>query len=208
VLVLRECTRVHRAADFGRAEPWRGALEAGGRKVLGLDGSGRVLAVSPGAEALLGDTLQVRNGALDIEDTALRPRLAALIDAVVRHNGERPERMPPPLGIRLDSGRILHVDALPLPRDVTPPRRIVALLFLRESDDARATLADRLRVRFGLTRAEARLAVALADGMGLRHAAERNGVRLSTARVQLKSIFLKTETHRQAELVALLARLD
>jgi DNA-binding CsgD family transcriptional regulator len=163
--------------------------------------------VSPAAAGFLGDALQIRNGRLDVGDPALRPRLAALVEAAIRHDPQRPNRMPPPLGIKLGSGRILHLDALPLPADVSPPRRIVALLFLWETEDGRDSLAETLRTRFGLTPAETRLALALANGMGLRDAAERNGVRLSTARVQLKSIFSKTETHRQAELVALLARL-
>lgn len=207
MLDLRHGMRLQRATDFGRAEPWRWALEASGRAVLGLDEAGRVLAVSPAAETLLGDALRIRNGALEVADPALRARLADLVDAAIRPDPQRPDGMPPPLGIRLGSGRTLHVDALPLPRDVSPPRRIVALLFLRETCGASGSMAETLRQRFGLTPAETRLALALAEGMGLREAAERNGVRLSTARVQLKSIFWKTETHRQAELVALLARL-
>jgi DNA-binding CsgD family transcriptional regulator len=206
--VLRECTGLRRATDFGRAEPWRWTLEASGRAVLGLDAAGRVLAVSPAAEPHLGDALRIRNGALEVADPALRPRLSALIDAAIRHDPQQPDGMPPPLGIRLGTGRTLHVDALPLPRDVTPPRRIVPLLFLRETGDGGASLAETLRQRFRLTPAESRLAITLAEGMGLRQAAERNGVRLSTARVQLKAIFWKTETHRQAEFVALLARLE
>jgi hypothetical protein len=35
----------------------------------------------------------------------------------------------------------------------------------------------------------------------------RNGTAYETARVTLKSIFQKTDTHRQAELVALLAQM-
>lgn len=208
MLVLRERTRHCGKGDFGRAEPWRWRLEAGGRAVLGLDAAGRMLAVSPAAEALLGDALHIRNGALDLGDPALRRRLAALIEAAICHDPQQPDGMPPPLGIRLGSGRTLHVDVLPLPRDVAPPRRIVALLFLRETGDGSASLAETLRQRFGLTPAESRLALALGEGLDLRQAAARNGVRLSTARVQLKAIFWKTETHRQGELVALLARLE
>jgi DNA-binding CsgD family transcriptional regulator len=207
MLVLRDSTRLRHATDFGRAEIWRWTLEASGRAVLGLDAAGRVIAVSPAAESLLGDALHIRNGSLEVADPALRPRLSALIEAATCHEPQRTNAMPPPLGIRLGPDRTLHVDALPLPRDVTPPRRIVALLFLRQTGVS-GSVAEILRQRFGLTPAEIRLALALAEGMGLRQSAERNGVRLSTARVQLKAIFWKTETHRQAELVALLARLE
>lgn len=64
----------------------------------------------------------------------------------------------------------------------------------------------RLRELFGLTTAEARLAQAMARGTSLQGFAAAMGISEGTARVQLKSVFAKTSTHRQAELVALLAR--
>lgn len=60
---------------------------------------------------------------------------------------------------------------------------------------------------FGLTPMEIRLAVALAGGATIQKAADTLGITAGTARVHLKSIFAKTDTHRQAELVALLARM-
>lgn len=68
--------------------------------------------------------------------------------------------------------------------------------------------ADTLRKMFGLTAAEARLATKLSTGQTLDLASRELGVAKETARVQLKQIFLKTGTHRQAELVALLAQLN
>ena len=58
-----------------------------------------------------------------------------------------------------------------------------------------------LRSHFGLTRAEARLALHLVAGETLRCAAVKLSISYETARSQLKSIFKKTRTHRQAELV-------
>lgn len=60
---------------------------------------------------------------------------------------------------------------------------------------------------FGLTRAEARLASLVATGMSPDATAKRLGITPGTARSQLKAVFAKTETHRQSELTALLARL-
>ena len=60
---------------------------------------------------------------------------------------------------------------------------------------------------FGLTPAEARLAVALHAGRSPReHAADR-GVRVSTVRSHLKQLFLKLDVRRQADLIRLLDRL-
>jgi len=61
-----------------------------------------------------------------------------------------------------------------------------------------------LRSRFSLTPAEAQIALGIADGETLAAIAEARHVSVSTARGQLKSVFAKTGTHRQAELIALL----
>ena len=64
-----------------------------------------------------------------------------------------------------------------------------------------------LRDVLRLTPAEARLAQALFEGASLQEAATRFAVSPNTLRAQLSSIFGKTQTNRQSELVALLARL-
>jgi DNA-binding CsgD family transcriptional regulator len=61
-----------------------------------------------------------------------------------------------------------------------------------------------LRAIYGLTRAEARLAVRLAAGEELQAAAGALGIGYPTARSQLAAIFRKTNTRRQGELVKIL----
>ena len=63
-----------------------------------------------------------------------------------------------------------------------------------------------LQNRFDLTRAEARLVVHLAKGMSLKSSAKVFGVGYETVRRHLKSAFLKTGTHRQAELLFVIIR--
>ena len=58
-----------------------------------------------------------------------------------------------------------------------------------------------LRSRFGLTPAEARLALHLVAGETLRSAEVKLSISYETARTHLKNIFDKTGTSRQAELV-------
>jgi DNA-binding CsgD family transcriptional regulator len=60
---------------------------------------------------------------------------------------------------------------------------------------------DLLRCHFGLTPAEARLALHLVAGEALRPAAVKLSISYETARTHLKNIFGKTGTRRQAELV-------
>ncbi|RWP33453.1 hypothetical protein [Mesorhizobium sp.] len=65
-----------------------------------------------------------------------------------------------------------------------------------------------LRSCFRLTTSEARLARKICSGQGVEAAADELGVSYETGRNQLKSVFAKTQTHRQSELVALLTRLS
>ena len=58
-----------------------------------------------------------------------------------------------------------------------------------------------LRAEFGLTPAEARLVLRLVAGDSLRSSAKELSIGYETARTTLKSIFQKTGTRRQAELV-------
>jgi DNA-binding CsgD family transcriptional regulator len=71
-------------------------------------------------------------------------------------------------------------------------------------EDTTRTQTDVYARAFQLTPAEVRLAVHLASGVSLTEAAERFGVTHNTVRAQLRSIFDKTDTHRQADLVRLL----
>ena len=64
----------------------------------------------------------------------------------------------------------------------------------------------RLRRRFRLSKAEARVAKLLAEGLAPRTIADRLHVSIHTVRSQLQSIFQKTDTCRQAELTSLLLR--
>ncbi len=76
--------------------------------------------------------------------------------------------------------------------------------------DPMATLGTafelRLRRRFLLTRAEARLGAQLCSGLSLKAIADRLHVSIHTVRSQLQAIFQKTETCRQAELISLFLR--
>lgn len=64
----------------------------------------------------------------------------------------------------------------------------------------RAT-ADELRLAWGLTPAEARLAHLLLLPLSLQESARHLGISSETARTHLKALFGKTRTHRQAELL-------
>jgi DNA-binding CsgD family transcriptional regulator len=72
----------------------------------------------------------------------------------------------------------------------------------------RAPSVPFLRAAFGLTQAEADLAVALCAGASLAEFAAARGSSIHTARTQLRALLGKTRTDRQAELVGLLTALS
>jgi DNA-binding CsgD family transcriptional regulator/PAS domain-containing protein len=61
-----------------------------------------------------------------------------------------------------------------------------------------------IAARFRLTRAELSLADAVAGGISLKAYSQDHGLSVHTVRNQLRSIYSKTDTHRQSELVALM----
>src|SRR5690606_20700866 len=85
-------------------------------------------------------------------------------------------------------------------------RPVVMLLFYHPAS-APAIDASLLYAVFGLTPAEARIATLLADGLSLKQIAELQGTRHDTVRKQLRSIYQKTATNRQPELIRLLLHL-
>lgn len=88
-----------------------------------------------------------------------------------------------------------------------PSSRPTAALFI--SDPELAILPDgvMLRNRFGLTRAEAAVALEVTKGDGIQACARRLGIAPTTARTQLKSVFAKTGAGRQAALTRMLVAL-
>lgn len=85
-------------------------------------------------------------------------------------------------------------------------RPIVMLLFYHP-DSAPAIDASLLYAVFGLTPAESRIATMLAEGLSLKEIATAQGTQHDTVRKQLRSIYQKTSTNRQPELIRLLLHL-
>jgi DNA-binding CsgD family transcriptional regulator len=174
-----------------------------------LDDAARLLRASPAGEAMLtrGDTLTVRGGRLTAPGSAAARRLAGLLATAAAADPAR----------RSAGSMVLEVPgaAAGLSVTVAPVRVEESGLFdhgprvLVCVTDPRADVRppeETLRSLFGLTRSEARLALALFGGDSLSQAAQRQGIRLNTAKVHLASVFGKTGVNRQGALIALLTR--
>lgn len=79
-----------------------------------------------------------------------------------------------------------------------------ALTLTLRGQRASARLPDCVAQHYGLTAAEFKLCAALVDGARLKACAQNWNRSYDTLRSQLKTVLVKTGTHRQAELVALL----
>ncbi|MBT7486196.1 MAG: PAS domain S-box protein, partial [Rhodospirillales bacterium] len=87
--------------------------------------------------------------------------------------------------------------------DVGIDRNPLAAIFVTDPDRPQNFSSEMLERLFSLTPSEARLLKHLVGGLSIKEAAEEMNNAPDTARHHLKSIFQKTETHRQAELMKL-----
>jgi DNA-binding CsgD family transcriptional regulator len=180
-----------------------------------VDAAANVLFANALARAVLetGNGLVLNGGFLASTDGA--DTLQRLIASCARGVGPLRGPLGGELEVRRGPNRpCLHVTVTPLrSKDpdsgipwlgLRPPAAIVTVV---DPESGRQQLAQNLHSRFGLTGAETGLAAEILKGDGRAAAARRRGISVATARAQLSSIFEKTGTHRQAELVHLLFEL-
>ena len=201
---LSSAAAVARALGFAAANAAAEAFERSDTPVALLNRGGDVLRLNSAAEALFDHDLRIvekRVTSCDRQATAALDRaLHTLLWAVgetalstpvmLPREGRRPV-LAHPMRLSAVSGNIFSdcqaiIVFIDLNRRAKPPQ-------------------ETLRAVFDLTAAEARLAVCVASGAELAVVADGLQISKETARNELKAIFQKTGTHRQAELVALLA---
>ena len=167
--------------------------------ILILDREGRILRRNAIAMRMLAeaDVVTERSG-------KLQPRTgssAATINRILAS--------PPPLGeeilfeIATGDGQPLHARARAVPSSAYGDGAWLAL-FIADPRRPGGLSEEALRDRFQLTRAEAGLALHLAQGASLADASSALDIAYNTARSHLRAIFAKTGTHRQVQLITLL----
>ena len=172
------------------------AVTAAPGAALALARSGDVLSQNAEAQRQLGER-QGRRAALGWLTPEARAAARSLLAGLGGgHEGEAGERR---AVLRLEDGRLAEASA----QRGAPPFLLLRLLHLPWSPPVGEMLAE----SFGLSSAEQAVARALYERCDLALVAEARGTSVATVRAQLRSIYAKTETRAQAELVRLVALL-
>ena len=182
-------------------------LDRAGCAAMLIDRYGRVTRINRRAEDLLCNEFGIRNGRLWTPGTASLARLD-LFMAEIEHAKSILGPLPAPVIIVRRGTPWLLIEAMPVTsaaNEIFAGCRAILLV----SDLTRPSITDAavLSLVFGLTSAEARLAAAICEGQDLNAAAATFGVSRQTVRSQLKAVFAKTGSRRQAELVARAAQI-
>jgi|SRR5579871_3873838 len=144
--------------------------------------------------------LILSRGILSSRSQVRARQLHALIDAAV---SGKPEGGLMNVPKRDGSTVTLRVTPLPASSRIPVRRSPAALILICGEAKSRLDQAD-LASLYGLTEAESRVAMALADGMTLAAIALRHEVKWATVRTQLLSVMQKMGVHRQADVARLL----
>jgi len=179
-----------------------------------FDNHGRAVFVSQRAEVHIGNGsgLFINNGCLHARHSEDHSLLQSLINQAVSTSLGKGIGSGGAIRIRSQSGdQSLNLIVTPYPsRTASSPdlnTHICAALFIHDVNSRQAFSEGILHALYGITPAETRLAEALIHGLTPAEAAEKLGVAISTIRRQLRFLFAKTDTQRQAELLQLLSGL-
>jgi DNA-binding CsgD family transcriptional regulator len=173
------------------------ALELVGRGAALFDPDGRLIAANETAQSYFGPVLS-RKRAISALQRGSKEALYGLLQRSAVSGND----LSGPILLRTSEGRAFVVYALH-----SPWADDQVLLILIDAVERREPSPALLKQLFGLTPAEARLAIEVVRGHGLKGIASALQVSEGTVRTQLKAILAKTNTHRQADLVGLLVRI-
>lgn len=187
--------------------------------VILLTSTGEVVHTNEAAKALLSHTrlIAVRDGQLVLPKDCAQKFLqeCALLEQQVRINSD--------IAASTTQFKTMHIKSSANERheilyaffSVLVPQRVMGtfglrpliMLFLYHPESSAAIEPTLLYAAFGLTPAECRVALLITEGQSVKQIADALGTQPDTVRKQLQSIYNKTSTHRQPELIRLLLQL-
>ena len=200
-ILIGDSERRRRVAEY--------VLETSGVGVILVDSKGSVLMANAVAHEIM-----AQSGVLTIVDSRLSATRTADQQLLMRHIRQKADEQTPHAGVDCYTALSMDCDESPHPitiiirpgppyAPVSAPLRRTAMVIMRDPARRGMISAVDLERMFDLSPAEARLARLLADGLSMEDVALQLGVRRTTVRSQLQSIFAKTGTNRQGDLVRL-----
>jgi DNA-binding CsgD family transcriptional regulator len=180
--------------------------------VILLDRTARVVFANTAARAMTESDgpLRLRNSILAAASAGHSRQLGKLVDAVVCRDGlVRTMGLPHP-----HDGRLFTVVASSLRSHDFDRfgglgiRNVAAMLVIHDPARPMQLPAEWIMDAYGLTLAEARVALCSASGLTIPETAHRLNVSPNTVKTHLRKVFAKTGTSRQSELARMVASID
>jgi len=205
---VRRAFRVH--SEVGRlrsaANGWNAALNAISTPVFLLGLSSRVIGMNDAAALLVSksDGLLITKSGISAERASEAHQLRQVVKTATAASSNTSK--PAAVKVTRRSGSPLNLLISPAPSYVEPEtdRKVIALLFVSDPDQRPLPAASVLQMLYGLTAAESRLALHLANGQDLHGICDEVSITYATARAHLRNIFQKLGIRRQAELASLI----
>lgn len=211
---VRRAVLIGKAFDLQKAiaTDFAATIDALKTAIFLVDAQGRVVHANPsGMELLAADDVLYGPGTrLHAYDRAADQSLCELFNASATGDdlAVGPRGAALHLSSRSGSDYVAHV--LPLTagarRDSAASHRAVAVLVVHNAAKNLSSPPEAIANAFGLTPREVAVLFALVEAPGVTEMAEILGLSKTTVRTHLRSLFVKTGTTRQAELVNLVAR--
>lgn len=177
--------------------------------VLMLDNAGQVMLTNHSADIIFGqkDGLKLTRRGVEIASKQQSDVFHKMICGAAQTNQGEGVASGGALAVgRPSMKRPYSVLVVPLPQEgfARSHRRAAVAVFISDPEREVETVDQLLSRIYGLTPAEARLVSLLMQGKSLEVSGEALQITSNTARSSLKSIFAKTQTNRQSEMVRLL----
>ena len=184
------------------------ALNAMRLPTIALGPRGFVVDVNAAADAVFDNDVKISNQRLFVRDLEARAILKASLDELANPAKLKSLIAEPIIVQRRDKLPVI-VRIWPFEGPAhSPGQKVHALVTLNALGPKPGPPVAFLAKTFHLTPPEAKLACVIARGAPLQIAARELEIPWETARNRLKSVFAKTYTHRQSELVALLLQVE
>ncbi len=205
---LTEAATLSKAVSRSVLTGMTNALNLVHQPALAVDRRGFVLETNAAAEKIFDGEIHVRDRRLCVADKRADAELRRFVDQI-RITADDQALPVAPMIVRRHGKAPVLIRILPIePAARSPFLGARALLMLQDLGERSAVPPPLLSRVFGFTAAEANLASLIGAGLSIDSAAEQLSISSFTARAHLKAIFAKAEIHRQADLVAVLSRLQ